>query len=405
MHTKKNLLIFILIITSKQLFGFDNRFFPEKPLYLTLPNKTKSFFSIYSSFGFTDHAYSTVDREVSIYDLYGTLDLGILGRSIQKATGSNPLRSYFHDKSIPFISNGSLRIQQVGLSLYYQIIDQCGFGFNFNIKNQANWYTFTLDTLNFLHTPDIKNELEIARKDTFKELGFEQESGNDIGINDMDLFFRLGSIWDYTLKCRRINAGIRLGTLIPMGTKQDISRPFLTLNSNSNLPGFYSAIDCLFELKENFKLGIFAAISKRLKKETISRIPLLNEPSIFGAVVDKVTIDPGYTFLFTPYFLFEHLRSGIGFGIFYSLTYHSKDSWTIPTTIDYLPETKNAIEKFSSWASDYVGLQVLYDFNKNGYDNLKSPLIEIRWDIPTSFFVTKRVAKTHKVSLSIEYDF
>lgn len=404
MHTKKFLLIIILTIISQTLISFDNRFFPKQPLYLTLPNKTKSFFSIYSSFGFTDHAYSTVDREVSLFDLYGTLDLGVLGRSIEKNTGTNPLRSYFYDKSIPFISNGGLRIQEIGLKLYYQIIDQCGIGFNFNLSHQQNWYSFTLDTINFVHTPDMKEELEIARKETFNQLGFMKESGSNIGINDLDLFLRVGSIWDHTLKCRRINTGLRLGTLIPMGIKRDITKPFLTENNTDSF-AFYSAIDCLFELKENFKLGIFGGVSKRLKKEVTERIPLLNEPSIFGAAVGQVTINTGYTLLLTPYLLFEHLRSGIGFGISYSLNYHAKDRWNIPSTIPYLPETKESIEKLSNWASDYVGLQVFYDFNKNGYDNLKSPLIEARWDIPTSFFVTKRIAKTHRVSLSIEYDF
>jgi hypothetical protein len=405
MHTKKFPLIFIFVLLSQTVSGFDNRFFPCRSLYLTLPDKTKSFFSVYSSFGFTEHAYSTVDREINIFDLYGTLDLGVLGRSIEKATGTNPLRSYFYDKSIPFITNGALRIQEVGLKLYYQIIDQCGIGLDFNLSNQQNWYSFSLDILNFLHTPDMKSELETIRKDIFKQLGFMQESGSNIGINDMDLFFRFGSIWDYTLKCRRINAGLRIGALIPMGIKRDIKKPFLTLNSNSDTFGFYTALDCLFELKENFKLGIFGGISKRLKKEVTERIPLLTEPSIFGATSGQVTIKPGYSILLTPYFLFEHMRSGIGFGLSYSLNYHAKDRWEIPATIPYLPETKDTIENLSNWASDYVGLQVFYDFNRNGYDNLKSLLFKAEWSIPTSFFVTKRVAKTHKVSLSIEYNF
>jgi len=405
MHKKKKLLILITTIIFQKLDCFDNRFFPQSPLYLILPGKTKSMFNIRSSFGFTEKAYSTVDKEIELFHLYGDFDLGVLGRAIAKNTGTNPLRSYFYDKSIPFKIEGGLRVQEVGISCYYQIIDGIGFGVNFSCLHQQNFYNFNLDHLQFLHTDGIKEELNKARKNIFNQLGFSKDSNSLISLNDIDLFFRFGIIRDYTLKCRRINAGFRLGGFLPTSVKCDISKPSLAPSATQGTVGFYGAIDLLFELKENLKLGVFFALNKRLNHTRIERIPLLNEPYIFGATSGQVTIKNGSTILFTPYILFENLRSGIGFGIFYSLTYHTKDHWNIDETILYLENTKKSIEKNSNWASDYVRLEVLYNFNHRYKNNKNSPLLKIEWEIPTSFFVTKRIGKTNIISLSMEYNF
>src|SRR5438105_1831521 len=101
MGTKQIFLFLIwLFFIQANVLGFDNRFIPKQPHYLILPNKTKSFFAFDALLGFAEDAYTTGDREIGLFEMTGQLDLGVLGRSIEKATKKNPLRSYFQDKTI-----------------------------------------------------------------------------------------------------------------------------------------------------------------------------------------------------------------------------------------------------------------------------------------------------------------
>lgn len=384
---------------------FDNRFTPAESSYLILSNKTKSYVHAAPFATFNTIAYTTNEKEISPFELYGNLDLGALGRAIHKVTGTNPLDSYFHDKNIPCTINSSLYAQGVSFALYHQMIDQIGFGVQFSYAHQQSEIQPSIDSLNFVQTTAIIEQLEKDCKTIFKSLNIAMiDQVHD--FHDLNLYFRFGSIWDYALSFKRINAGLQCGVLIPTGIKRNLNRPASITHFSYELPGFYTALELLLELKDDFKFGLFAGISKRFSKSFVERISVLGEPYLFGASTANYTFNPGASFICTPYFLFEHIRSGLGVGVFYTLNFHLKDQWSLDQQHPlYNTDNIDHMIRTSTWASDYVGLQLMYDFNKDFTENNLRPLLSFRWDIPVNFFVTKRVAKTHRISLSIEYDY
>jgi len=50
-------------------------------------------------------------------------------------------------------------------------------------------------------------------------------------------------------------------------------------------------------------------------------------------------------------------------------------------------------------------LQLFYDFGKIKMKRGLDPMLAIRWDIPSQFFVCNRVAKTHRVAISVALTF
>ena len=80
-----------------------------------------------------------------------------------------------------------------------------------------SWYEFLLNekdvTLSLKHG-DVQ-ELEELRRSMLQKLGFCGDHAHEAGIGDIDLYLRLGNYWEYELKFRSIQAGGRLGVLIP----------------------------------------------------------------------------------------------------------------------------------------------------------------------------------------------
>ena len=54
-------------------------------------------------------------------------------------------------------------------------------------------------------------------------------------------------------------------------------------------------------------------VIKRIPRTTIARMPMVaSEPYIFGPIIGEAHINPGATLGFSPYFVLENLRGGLG---------------------------------------------------------------------------------------------
>jgi hypothetical protein len=131
-------------------------------------------------------------------------------------------------------------------------------------------------------------------------------------------------------------------------------------------------------------------------------MPVLEEPLPFGAATGLMQINPGFTVLFCPTVLLEHLRNGFGVAVSYSLLYHQQDRYTDKRTDNNPPVTFRTAKRLSSWGADYISLQAFYDFAGEADQESLHPTIKLKWDLPTDIFVAKRVAKTHLISLTID---
>ena len=141
-----------------------------------------------------------------------------------------------------------------------------------------------------------------------------------------------------------------------------------------------------------------------MPKTFCGRMPVLEEPLLFGAATGLMRVNPGLTVLFCPTVQLEHLRNGFGVAVSYSLLYHQQDRFTDRRVENNPTVTFRTAKRLSSWGADYISLQAFYDFSGEAdYDqHILHPTIKLKWDLPTDIFVAKRVAKTHLISLTID---
>ena len=199
--------------------------------------------------------------------------------------------------------------------------------------------------------------------------------------------------------------GLRFGLLVPAGKRINICEPASVPFGGNGHWGFYFMGDGEFELKEDWKLGLYIGLSKRLAKTQWLRMPLANEPINFGLVQGYARVNPGVTFMFAPYFSVENLREGFGARIQYTLSAHQEDTWGDRRCDKTIRVNLKRVASFSSWSGGHITFTPLYDFGKMKVERGVDPIIYLAWDVPVNVFVTRRIPKTTKVSLGIEFNF
>jgi hypothetical protein len=231
------------------------------------------------------------------------------------------------------------------------------------------------------------------------------------GMGDLDLYVRLGYHWDYTLKFKRIDAGARLGTLVPAGVTTSSNSPASVPFGGNGFWGLYGQLESEFELKEDMKAGLMFRVSKRFSKIQNQRLPVQgiqgreSEPYIFSPLSGDVKITPGFNFVFMPYAQLENLRAGLGVRLLYTLTRHWNDKWCDERPNKTIPVDLSQVNNLSGWKSDYISLSVFYDFGKVKVQRSLDPILIFTWDIPSLFFSSENTPTTNKVSLGLEYNF
>jgi hypothetical protein len=238
----------------------------------------------------------------------------------------------------------------------------------------------------------------------FDNLHLYEGNTAQLGFGDIDWYVRVGNMWDYTMRFRRIDAGGRLGVLCPTGQKRELDRPASIPFGGNGYWGAYAAFDGMFELREDWKTGLWFRVSKRFPQTRVNRMPAGLEPENFGVIVNEARVNPGTTVVFAPYFALENLRKGLVLGLNYYLTWHAQDGWTQCSDCP-APAMLNEVERVSGWVSEYFTINVLYDFGKMSLQRDLNPVLTFRWDIPSSLFVISRVDRAQKVELGLTFVF
>jgi len=405
MSKKFSLLIVLLCIAHLvRAEIYDNRFIPlfapQQFFVEGLPSSYEfDFVAITAS-----EAFARDEKTIGIPELFGIFDLNELAESLLEITGQSPLRSDLLGRELPFAVNG--RIQGEGFAMrYYQALSEhFSFGAELLFLKTNSRQTFELDVqkVRNLRAGDY-NEINKSRRVAFEEIGIVENDAPQHGIGDIDLFFRGGKKWDYTLKCRRIWAGLSVGGYIPTGVTTKICNAASIPYGGNGFGGMYVKGDALFELKEDMKVGFLLQISKRFPRTTLARMPMkANEPYIFGPIIGKARINPGPTLAFSPYFILENLRGGLGVGVHYTLTSHWKDNWCDQRVDPQFPVDLSQVIKTSKWGSDYFTVNIFYDFGIQKTKRPIDPILFFRWDVPAMLFESHNVAKTNKISLGVE---
>lgn len=416
MQKKKNSILALLALLCTPSVSFamvwDNRYIPLIPHQRLLIKGLPSVFAVDAFFVTASRAFSTQEEGIGIPEIFGTFDQGTLSDAFDIAGIFNSLRSDWRGFKIPWGMNGKLQGQGAQF-FYHQAVTQhvslgCSWFFmrvnsslEFKLKNDP-----ASNDARLIYGPSDAQEIDNELRAMFRTIGIVNNHSDQAGFGDVEAYLRLGNIWKYTLKCRRIEAGARLGALIASGVRRVIDEPASIPFGGNGHWGMYGELDSLFEVKEDMKLGFKLRLSKRFARTLCERMPVAGEPILFGATTGFLQVNPGVTANIAPYFVLENLRDGLGISVQYTLTAHQKDDLEdARTDKKAIPVRLGRPEDDSSWISSYFTINVLYDFGRAKVKREFDPVVSLCWDVPTMVFGPKRSLQTHKVAIGVSFYF
>lgn len=353
------------------------------------------------------------DNLVGIIELFGPYQQAQIGCALTAIGKENPLETdpliaqAVNGKELTWQPNSKLQAQGFNLTAQQAFGQHWSVGFDclcMHVQGRQEFHLVT-DATTFLSKEDILR-LDVLRSSMNAELGIQDEYMNQVGFGDIILFLRYGSVWDCLYKFRTIQAGIRLGALIPTGLPASIHYPMSVPFGGDGHAGLFVCADLECEVKEDWKVGLWFQVNKRFSKTQCKRLPACKEQPLYGALQLPVKINPGATVIFYPYISFENLREGLGMRVLYSLIHHWRDDWSVacpPSVPIGVPVEE--IEKKTKWSSEHVTLNAFYDFGKVKKNRQFEPILQFFWDIPVSWLASQGVPKAHKITIGLEFNF
>ncbi len=324
-YPSRSTLVFYLLVCASiaQAMVYDNRFFPliQRP-YVSAPCRPSHFSA--DVFITTAHrAFAQNNEEQGLPEIFGKYDEREIGRALQAVGCPNPLRSTFQLMELPWKMGGVLQSQGLAITYRQAFCDSWALGMYMLVMRSNSRITFDCDFNSTI--PDEKNELIQDMLEMNALLGLSGFHASQAGFGDVDAYIRWFHDWNFCLKLRSLDLGLRAGVLIPSGVVRDINNPASVPYGGNGHWGVYGSIDTELEIKEDWKLGLLARVSKRLPKTCTHRMPNCKEPIMFGAVVGSARVNPGLTEILSAYFSMENLREGLGLRLQYTWTNHEKD--------------------------------------------------------------------------------
>ncbi len=384
---------------------FDNRFLPLFQRPRLTADGTRSEFSAQCFITTANNSFNEMQQNIPLAEIFGKFDQVELAKGIVALGCPNPIPSEFQSIfKIPWEVSGKRQAQGVAFAWHQSITNWLSTGFSWLFMRVASRHEFKLDAINIERHISLRTGdailLDDSRRAMLHEVGICEGSTVQYGFGDIDWYLRFGNMWEYTLRFRRIDAGGRLGLLIPTGVSREEQKPASIPFGGNGHWGIYGEIDALFELKEDWKAGFLLRLNNRFSKTKLHRMPAAQEPSIFGAAVGQACVEPGVTAIFVPYFLLENLRQGLSLGVNYNLVWHQEDCWKNESGC---PVQLKEVERRSKWSSEYFTLNALYDFGKVKVKREFNPIISFQWDIPSSLFLSSRVNRAHRISIGLNF--
>lgn len=397
---------------------YDNRYFPliQYP-FITVQDR---YSHIAGDFFVTTASRSTdiLERSIGVFELTGPFDLAQLAYSMELAGLGNPLPARYLNQELPFTMLGKLQSQGFALAWEHNITCNFSFGLLWLAMRSNSYIDFFVNqkiAADFSEA-DVA-ELDLIRRQAFSTLGLRCNHVRQGGSGDTEIYLRWFDHWVYSFKLRSLYYGIRVGGLFPSGVTQKPFEPASVPFGGNGFWGAYASADAEFEVKEDWKIGLWLRISKRFAKTMIERMPVArppvagqrdpqsSEPQIFGVLEGPVRINPGVTEIFSVYTQWEGIREGLGVRLQYSLIHHHQDHWTDERVDQSVPSNLEPVEDRTQWGAEYVTLCAFYDFDKVNAYRGHQPILRVSWDIPYSLLVGRRFVQSYKVALGLEFNY
>jgi len=352
---------------------------------------------------------SKSDQETGYPNLQGNLDYYALGQAFIIAGLENPIPADWQFAMyLPVDMPGSFQGQGITFSGFVPLTSHFGIGGTFlylRLMAQANLKAAP-DTIRILNLNAPGNQARFDELTAeFESMAHTQDGYWDqSGVGDIDFFIRLFHVQEYIYTCRKFDKSIALGLLIPTGVQASLNAVGAVPFGGNGFWGWYLSPMLEVELKEDWKCGVVARIEKRFAKTVESRITVANECALFAPVIGDLYINPGATFMISPYFALENIREGLGAVLQYTAVLHEGDMFT--------DKRENAVPsarfinmmKNSRWVQEYATVEALYDLSFGEPWSYK-PLITFSLDMPVNLIGARGSAQTHRITLGLTVDF
>ena len=414
----KKFSIVLLILFSGQAclaMSSDNRYIPliKRPFSRSEEKKSNFMINAFMLSGdkaFDKNGNDTLNRggeevTVSISELYGKYDQYKVYEALlaTEKCDSNYLGIWENTSSIKWNSQQKMQGFGANFAWHQSITDLLSFGVSWFVLSTSSSVDFSLNSDSISQYPNQgdKDQIDRLRRDMNDLLGIKGEQCDTGGVGDFDFYVQLAKLKSYFWKCKKVDAGVRLGLIVPAGKKTQDDYPTSFPYGGDGHWGLYLSGNADFELKEDLSVGIEFKALQRFEKTQKRRLPIKGELPMYAPLIDDVKIIPGFTLAFSPYVMLSDIRDGLGVQARYSLVSHSKDSWIDVRSDKTHQTTFDDVIEYSCWNSEYISINVFYDFSCLREDIKVAPLVSLEWDIPINLFSAKYSCKTNKISLGV----
>lgn len=398
---------------------FDNRYFPlfYKP-YIRRPG-VHAHARIRPFFMRAERGIGALNHEVNLPDIEGHFDDVRIGQydQLEVINGLKKTKLLPEDFCARIFNNrdsgllwkrhGILEAQ--GVAFFYEhYFGSCwSAGISCFFMQVNSCHEFCLDSDCAPHGFGDRQFLFDLRQKLHKYyLGLEPALFSPLGFSDLDFFVRCGRHWDYVSKFRSIDVGLKLGVIAPSACPIKLNNPASVPLGGNKHWGVYLDLETTLELKEDWYFLLLIRGIKRIENTRKRRLSLRREPGRYGALIDEVTVDPGWTLVINPWLIFEGLREGFGARIGLVTVHHFRDiGLDMRRDKSIRSSVSSTYLRRTQWAYEYISVGAFYDFAKFRDCRRFVPTATLCWDIPVHWRFSKRSNKTHCVSLIVEADF
>lgn len=426
--------IFFLSVANLNAMVMDNRYFPLFSHLYTGAHKDKATVSTDLIFMTGGEAYASgaianeADRIIGYPALFGKrkdkqghIDLNEVDLAIQELTGNSTLLTApletgkvaevdieAHLQAQGFSFSGNVPVTShfsVGWSaMFMRVIGEARFSLNADTASRRG-----------VGVDDYGEQVQFVENlsRVQKALDMNDNVWINTGAGDVVLYGSWYRSDQYKWKCRCVDFSMSLGVMIPVGATAELDNIASVPFGGGGHWGWFAAPHLELELRDDLKFGFMAQLSKRFKKIKERRVPILNEAPLFAPYKANIEVTPGTTISFSPYIVFEHVRSGFGVELKYTLTCHEGDNFVDARTdktqamkirgLVAIGADKKPIN-YSAWTQEYGTIKIIYDIGF-GKDWHYRPQFNFEWNVPLTYIAGENFGKTHGISLGCNFNF
>lgn len=350
------------------------------------------------------------NSKLGVYEISGLLKLRNLNDSInisdQGCQNCFPSEWVAAGLQIPVRLFGNIEGSGIAWSFTYELTKNLLIGWN-------TGFCFASGILNLQPTEESKSYI-LREGFLYDILNSYRNETNKINTGgtytsfttfaDQDLYLRLEYATDFCARMRRIKVAGTIGTIIPTTPEYNIYNPSSFAIGMDGHLGLYGMGQIDLLLKEDVTFGILGRAIIQNSKNKYLRIPLTEEPIMYGTIA-YCNVNPGNTYMFSPYISVEGIRRGLGFKLAYTTWNHMQDSICLLSSNisrDLLINGLDFSKRISSWAQEYCTVAFFYDFMREEEEHDMEPFIGFAADIPINLFFSNQSAKSYGLSFILE---